>query len=146
MQLHRECHPLAPIWMLYMRRGVAPALCQGDVNAGQRRETVRPFLIKLSIKAFLQTYDSLPIHSTPHGNLSANTANQVQVIYEDDVCLAFRDISPTAPTHFLVIPKVKGCLSRLSKATEADKSTLGHLLFVAQQVANQGGMLQMAFT
>lgn len=65
--------------------------------------------------------------------------NAVQVIYEDDICLAFRDINPSAPVHFLVIPKVKGGLSRLSRATEADKPTLGHLMYVAQQVAKQGG-------
>lgn len=62
------------------------------------------------------------------------------VIHEDDVCMAFRDISPCAPVHFLVIPKVKGGLSRLSKATEADKSTLGHMMLVAQQVAKQEGL------
>lgn len=70
----------------------------------------------------------------------------VQVIYEDDICLAFRDINPCAPVHFLVIPKVKGGLSRLSRATEADKSTLGHLMYVAQQVAKQGGSTSYADT
>lgn len=40
--------------------------------------------------------------------------------------------------HFLVIPKVKSGLSRLSKATEENAPTLGHLLYVAQKVAKQG--------
>lgn len=40
--------------------------------------------------------------------------------------------------HFLVIPKVKSGLSRLSKATEDNIPTLGHLLYVAQKVAKQG--------
>lgn len=43
-----------------------------------------------------------------------------------------------APVHFLVIPKVKSGLSRLSKATEKNAPTLGHLLYVAQMVAKQG--------
>jgi histidine triad (HIT) family protein len=60
------------------------------------------------------------------------------VIYEDDLALAFRDISPQAPVHFLVIPKVKNGLARLSRATEDSIPTLGHLLFVAQKVAKQG--------
>jgi histidine triad (HIT) family protein len=60
------------------------------------------------------------------------------IIYEDDECLAFRDIQPQAPVHFLVIPKQRAGLTRLSKATEANKATLGHLLYVAQHVAKQG--------
>lgn len=62
------------------------------------------------------------------------------VIYDDDKALAFRDINPSAPVHFLVIPKVKSGLSRLSKATEDNIPTLGHLLYVAQKVAKQEGL------
>ncbi|GIM09291.1 hypothetical protein Vretimale_13201 [Volvox reticuliferus] len=57
------------------------------------------------------------------------------VIYEDDEALAFRDISPQAPVHFLVIPKNRSGLTRLSKATPEHKALLGHLLYVAQLVA-----------
>lgn len=59
------------------------------------------------------------------------------IIYEDDQALAFRDIGPQAPTHFLVIPKQRAGLTRLSKATEAHKAILGHLLYVAKLVAKQ---------
>lgn len=63
------------------------------------------------------------------------------VIFEDDKCLAFRDISPQAPVHFLVIPKSRDGLSRLSKASsDGHKATLGHLLFVAQRVAKEQGL------
>jgi histidine triad (HIT) family protein len=67
-------------------------------------------------------------------------SNQIpaNIIYEDDEALAFRDISPQAPIHFLVIPKNRNGLTRLSKATEAHKAQLGHLLYVAQLVAKQG--------
>ncbi|KAG2502054.1 hypothetical protein HYH03_000548 [Edaphochlamys debaryana] len=60
---------------------------------------------------------------------------KANIIYEDDEALAFRDISPQAPVHFLVIPKNRSGLTRLSKATEAHKPLLGHLMWVAQHVA-----------
>ncbi|XP_065307310.1 adenosine 5'-monophosphoramidase HINT1 [Dermacentor albipictus] len=56
-------------------------------------------------------------------------------IYQDDKCVAFHDINPQAPVHFLVIPKK--AISQLSKATEEDKDILGHILYVAQQVAKE---------
>jgi HIT domain len=40
------------------------------------------------------------------------------IIYEDDKCMAFRDINPQGPIHFLVIPKEKDGLNRLSNARE----------------------------
>ena len=62
------------------------------------------------------------------------------IIYEDELCLAFRDISPIAKTHFLVIPKDRDGLSQLSKAEERHKELLGHLMFVASKVARQEGL------
>ena len=59
------------------------------------------------------------------------------IIYEDDQCLAFRDINPQGPTHFLVIPKMHDGLTQLSKATEEHKPLLGHLLYTAHVVAKQ---------
>ena len=59
-------------------------------------------------------------------------------VYEDEQCLAFRDISPVAQTHVLVIPKVK--ISQLSLGakelgeTAATKELLGHLMLVAAQI------------
>ena len=62
------------------------------------------------------------------------------IVYEDDLALAFRDINPQAPTHILVIPKKP--LPSLDSATEADQTLLGHLLLTAQQVAQQVGLTQ----
>ncbi|CAM9671796.1 unnamed protein product [Phaeothamnion confervicola] len=62
------------------------------------------------------------------------------IIYDDETCLAFRDISPQAPTHFLVIPKHRDGLTQLSKATPAHEPLLGHLMYVAQLVAKQEGL------
>ncbi len=62
-----------------------------------------------------------------------------KIIFEDDLALAFHDVSPQAPTHFLVIPKKR--ISMLSKATDDDSNLLGHLLTVAKKTAEQEGKL-----
>ncbi|KAJ0666554.1 putative histidine triad (HIT) protein [Helianthus annuus] len=62
------------------------------------------------------------------------------VVYEDDKVLAFRDIAPQAPTHILLIPKVKDGLTGLSKAEERHSEILGHLLYTAKVVAKQEGL------
>uniref|UniRef100_A0A0E0C9D7 HIT domain-containing protein n=1 Tax=Oryza meridionalis TaxID=40149 RepID=A0A0E0C9D7_9ORYZ len=51
--------------------------------------------------------------------------------------LAFRDISPQAPVHIIIIPKVKDGLSRLSKAEERHVEVMGHLLYAAKTIAKQ---------
>ncbi|KAJ9593977.1 hypothetical protein L9F63_014618 [Diploptera punctata] len=56
-------------------------------------------------------------------------------IYEDDQCVAFNDISPQAPTHFLVIPRKP--IAQLSHAEDADEQLLGHLLIVARRLAKE---------
>ena len=61
-------------------------------------------------------------------------------IYEDDRCVAFHDLNPQAPTHFLVIPRKP--IMQLSKAEETDEALLGHLLLTARKVANQLGLDQ----
>ena len=62
------------------------------------------------------------------------------VVYEDDLALAFRDVAPQAPTHVLVIPKLRSGLTRLSNATPEHTPLLGHLLDVAQRVAHAEGL------
>jgi diadenosine tetraphosphate (Ap4A) HIT family hydrolase len=53
------------------------------------------------------------------------------IVYEDDHVLAFRDIAPVAPTHVLVIPKVREGLTQLQHASAEHKFVLGHMLGVA---------------
>jgi len=60
------------------------------------------------------------------------------ILYEDDQCLAFRDIAPQAPVHFLVIPKQP--LVSLAESTHQQRDLLGHLLVVAAAVAKQEGL------
>lgn len=55
--------------------------------------------------------------------------------YEDDRACAFSDLSPQAPTHFLVIPKKP--IAQLSRSDDEDEALLGHLLLVARKVAKQ---------
>jgi len=60
------------------------------------------------------------------------------IVYEDERCLAFRDLNPQAPTHVLVIPRIG--IAGLQEADEADASLLGHLMQAAQIVARQEGL------
>ncbi len=59
-------------------------------------------------------------------------------IYSDELCLAFSDIQPQAPTHILLIPRKP--LKSLKEATERDKELLGHLLLIAAKIATQEGL------
>ena len=61
-------------------------------------------------------------------------------VYEDDVCIAFNDLSPQAPTHILVIPR--GHVDSLDKADISNKETLGHLLLTAAEIARDKGFAE----
>ena len=54
-------------------------------------------------------------------------------LYEDEFCIAFNDIAPKAPVHFLVIPK-KTIVS-LFECVEKDQNLLGHLLLIGSKIA-----------
>jgi|SRR5579872_1439506 len=60
------------------------------------------------------------------------------IVYEDDQCLAFRDVNPQAPVHFLVIPKKE--VPSLAHAEDAEAPLLGHLLTTARKLAAQLGL------
>jgi histidine triad (HIT) family protein len=60
------------------------------------------------------------------------------IVDEDELCLAFRDINPQAPTHVLLIPKKE--IDSLSSADGADQALLGHLMLAAAKVARQLGV------
>jgi histidine triad (HIT) family protein len=59
------------------------------------------------------------------------------IVYEDDHCLAFRDINPQAPMHILIIPKKH--VARLMDAEADDQQMLGHLMLKASEIAEQQG-------
>jgi histidine triad (HIT) family protein len=60
------------------------------------------------------------------------------IVYEDEHCIAFRDINPQAPTHVLLVPKKE--IDKLSSAAAADQALLGHLMLAAGKVARQLGV------
>ena len=60
------------------------------------------------------------------------------IVYEDELCLAFRDINPQAPTHVLVIPKKE--IDMLSNAKTEDQALLGHMVLAACKIARQLGV------
>lgn len=61
-----------------------------------------------------------------------------EFLYEDDLCVAIRDINPQAPTHVLIIPRKP--IPRLVDSEAEDQALLGHLLLVAGRVANKLGV------
>ena len=60
------------------------------------------------------------------------------IVYEDDICLAFKDINPVAPIHILVIPKKR--IEKISDSNTEDKELLGHLFLVAGNIARELGI------
>jgi histidine triad (HIT) family protein len=58
-----------------------------------------------------------------------------KIAYEDELCLAFHDIKPQAPTHILIIPRK--AIRTLEDATVEDRALLGHLTLVATKLAKE---------
>lgn len=59
-------------------------------------------------------------------------------VYEDDVCVCIKDVSPQAPTHLLIIPRKP--IAKVADATAEDQAILGHLLLKAGDIARQLGV------
>ena len=59
------------------------------------------------------------------------------IIYEDDYCVAFRDINPQAPFHALVVPRKP--LAKVADAATDDAELLGRLCLAASNVAREHG-------
>ncbi|MBX3289202.1 MAG: histidine triad nucleotide-binding protein [Acidobacteria bacterium] len=64
-------------------------------------------------------------------------------VYEDDVCIAFNDIAPQAPTHILVIPRDH--VRSMNETDEKHKETLGHLLLTAAELARKAGFAEKGY-
>ena len=60
------------------------------------------------------------------------------LVYEDDRCIAFRDIQPVAPVHVLVVPRRP--IPRADAIEEEDEALFGHLFTVARRVAEEEGL------
>jgi histidine triad (HIT) family protein len=60
------------------------------------------------------------------------------IVFQDEQVLAFRDISPQAPTHLLIIPKRH--ITTINDMTAEDSALIGHMVFTAKQLAAQEGL------
>lgn len=60
------------------------------------------------------------------------------IVYEDDLCISFRDIDPKAPQHILIVPKKE--IKSLADVAEEDAPLLGHLLLKASEIAKEQGI------
>ncbi|MEI8285521.1 MAG: histidine triad nucleotide-binding protein [bacterium] len=65
------------------------------------------------------------------------------IVFEDEFCLAFRDISPQAPVHILCIPKSP--IPRVGAAKEADQVLLGRLLVAAAEIARRENIAESGY-
>ena len=65
------------------------------------------------------------------------------IVFEDDVCLAFKDINPEAPTHVLLIPKKE--IRSMADVTAEDKEILGHMMTQVPVIAKELGIADAGF-
>ena len=61
-----------------------------------------------------------------------------EIVFEDDLCMAFKDINPAAPTHLIVIPKK--AIASVDEVGEADETIVGHLFAAMAKIAAQLGL------
>jgi histidine triad (HIT) family protein len=61
-----------------------------------------------------------------------------EIVYEDEICLAFKDANPQAPIHILIIPKKS--IAKVADAETEDQNILGHLLLKASEIAEMLGV------
>jgi histidine triad (HIT) family protein len=66
-----------------------------------------------------------------------------EIIYEDELALAFSDINPQAPIHFLVIPKKQ--IATINDIQLEDKELVGHLYWVAAQLTSKLGVAEQGY-
>ncbi|HEX8179369.1 MAG TPA: histidine triad nucleotide-binding protein [Pyrinomonadaceae bacterium] len=68
---------------------------------------------------------------------------RADIVFQDDRCLAFRDINPQAPVHVLIIPREH--IESLDDAGRGDEAVLGHILRIAARIANDQGLAESGF-
>lgn len=65
------------------------------------------------------------------------------IVYEDDQCLAFKDINPQAPIHLLIIPKKR--IATINDIEEEDQALVGRLYYVAKKLAEEQGFAEEGY-
>jgi histidine triad (HIT) family protein len=66
-----------------------------------------------------------------------------QIVYQDELVTAFRDINPQAPTHILIVPNK--LIPTVNDVTEEDELVLGRLFTVARRIAEQEGIAESGY-
>lgn len=66
-----------------------------------------------------------------------------EIVYEDDLVIAFKDINPVAPVHILIVPKRE--IATTDDVTEADEAALGRLFSAARQIARDQGISERGY-
>lgn len=66
-----------------------------------------------------------------------------ELVFEDDTCVAFNDLTPQAPTHILIIPREH--IDSLDKAGPGYEGQLGHLLSTAANIARDKGFAENGY-
>lgn len=66
-----------------------------------------------------------------------------QIVYQDDLVVAFRDISPRAPVHILIIPRKH--IAGVLELQPEDGAVIGHIFAVAAQLAHDEGIAERGF-
>lgn len=69
-----------------------------------------------------------------------NRELEAEIVYEDDLCLAFHDVNPQAPVHVLLIPK--NPVNSLDDLSDRDAALAGHLLLKIPQIASRLGLTE----
>ncbi|MDE2819370.1 MAG: histidine triad nucleotide-binding protein [Chloroflexota bacterium] len=65
------------------------------------------------------------------------------IVYEDDLVLAFRDIAPQAPVHILIIPKQE--IATVNDVSSGDEAAMGRLFTVAARIASAEGIAESGY-
>lgn len=66
-----------------------------------------------------------------------------EIVFHDDRVTAFKDIAPVAPVHILIVPNKE--IATAADVTDADEATLGHMIIVARQIAEQMGIAESGY-
>ncbi|MCG8565259.1 MAG: histidine triad nucleotide-binding protein [Desulfobacterales bacterium] len=66
-----------------------------------------------------------------------------EFLYEDEICVVFRDINPAAPVHLLIVPKKH--IRSVNDLTESDPAIVGHLFMVAKDMAKAQGVNESGY-
>ena len=68
---------------------------------------------------------------------------QPDIVYEDELCMAFRDISPQAPTHLVFIPKKE--IPTLNDVQKDDQNLMGHMMTLVPKIAEEAGIAESGY-